>query len=500
MSRVKCYNCKKQRHFAKDCKKAKVKDYEYYKTKMLLAKKDKDEQVLLVEDQAWMESSIDSDQEINANMVFMAQIEKVLYDSKASSSSVDEKIYEVSYYLSKSESESEYETSEYYDNSTNYGLFVNNDDDQEIFRDAIESASENFIENHIDSQKDYDKFDEKYAKLEAERYEYMIRYYAYFDNNKQHRKQIADQEVLYDKMSVQLVELDKHVRDLKNTVLEKDFKISELKECVRNKDLETENCLERLNVCENKLNKMGQTNQTVHMIMPSKYNLYNGRKGIGFENPSYFEKAKDLRLTLYDEKKFKRSRENKIEFAYDYGNLNASYVNEKINFEDDYFQEIINPDFEKIDSPFQQTSSLKPYKKANLETIESLKSKGFESSENVSSESENQTENDCLVVEKECDKEENPKQTSSLKPYVPNVILEKIIIDLEDEVVNLLEKEKVNLETIKSLKSKSFESSGKVCSESENQSENDCLVIEKECDKEENPKVIAHGMIKLNGS
>nr|GEY83084.1 integrase, catalytic region, zinc finger, CCHC-type, peptidase aspartic, catalytic [Tanacetum cinerariifolium] len=183
MSRVKCYNCKKEGHFAKDCKKAKVKDYEYYKTKMLLAKKDKDEQVLLAEDQAWMELSNDSNQEINANMA-------------------------------------------------------------------------------------------------------------------------------------------------------------------------------------------------VHMIMPSKDNLYNGRKRIGFKNPSYFEKAKDLRPTLYDEKviglgytlmflthsdealeieKFKRSRENKIEFAYDYGNLNASYVNEKINFEDDYFEEIINPDFEKFDSPFQQT-------------------------------------------------------------------------------------------------------------------------------------------------
>nr|GEX28157.1 hypothetical protein [Tanacetum cinerariifolium] len=201
---------------------------------------------------------------------FMAQIEKVLSDSEASSSSADEKISE-----------------------------------------------------------------EKYAKLEAERYEYMIRYSAYFDNDKQHRKQIADQQVLFDKMSVQLVELDKHVRDLKNTVLEKDFKISELEECVRNKDLEIEKCLERLNVCENKLHKMGQTNQTVHMIMPSKDNLYNGRKGIGFENLSYFEKAKDLRPTLYDEKviglgytpmflthsdealeieKFKRSRENKIEF------------------------------------------------------------------------------------------------------------------------------------------------------------------------------------------
>nr|GFD39345.1 hypothetical protein [Tanacetum cinerariifolium] len=55
MSRVKCYNCKKEGHFAKDYKKAKVKDYKYYKTKILLAKKDKDEQVLLAEDQAWME-------------------------------------------------------------------------------------------------------------------------------------------------------------------------------------------------------------------------------------------------------------------------------------------------------------------------------------------------------------------------------------------------------------------------------------------------------------
>nr|GFB36743.1 hypothetical protein [Tanacetum cinerariifolium] len=159
-----------------------------------------------------------------------------------------------------------------------------------------------------------------------------------------------------------------------------------------------------------------------------------------FENPSYFEKAKDLRPSLYDEKviglgytpmflihsdealeieKFKRSRENKIEFAYDYGNLNASYVNEKIKFSDDYFQEIINPDFDKIDSSFQQTSSLKPY---------------------------------------------------------PTMILEKIIIDLEDEVVSLIEKEKANLKIIESLKSKDYESSENAIYESENQSENDCHV------------------------
>nr|GEX02663.1 integrase, catalytic region, zinc finger, CCHC-type, peptidase aspartic, catalytic [Tanacetum cinerariifolium] len=95
--------------------------------------------------------------EINVNMVFMAKMENVLSDSDKSSSSVEETIAEVAYYTSESESESEYETSEYYDNSTNYGLFVNDNDDQEIFHDAIESASQNFIENHIDSQKNYDK-------------------------------------------------------------------------------------------------------------------------------------------------------------------------------------------------------------------------------------------------------------------------------------------------------------------------------------------------------
>nr|GEZ83537.1 hypothetical protein [Tanacetum cinerariifolium] len=121
MSKVKCYNCKKETHFAKDCKKAKVKDYNYYKIKILLAKKDSDVKVLLAKDQAWMESNSDSNQEINANMVFMAKMEKVLLDSDKSSSSAEETIAE------------------------------------KIFHDAIESASENFIETHIDSQKDYDK-------------------------------------------------------------------------------------------------------------------------------------------------------------------------------------------------------------------------------------------------------------------------------------------------------------------------------------------------------
>nr|GFA80008.1 integrase, catalytic region, zinc finger, CCHC-type, peptidase aspartic, catalytic [Tanacetum cinerariifolium] len=74
----------------------------------------------------------------------------------------------------------------------------------------------------------------------------------------------------------------------------------------------------------------------------------------------------------------------------------------------------------------------------------------------------------------------------------------KIIIDLKDEVVSLLEKEKANLETIEYLKSKGSESSENAIFESENQSENDCQEIEKVCDRKENPNVIAPGMFKLN--
>nr|GEY98807.1 hypothetical protein [Tanacetum cinerariifolium] len=233
----------------------------------------------------------DSDQEINANMVFMAQIEKVLSDSETSSLAADDKISEVSYYLSESESESKYETLEYYDNTTTHGLFVNDNDNQEIFHEC-KIFPENHIESPIDhnelaidhndfegvdnlirkfnkkivkclkriekenqQNKDFenqnkdlqDKYNvlknqettfemnnkelnaqlkvlieknddllaqtnvlkdqlqvnhvvidthpecqEKYAKLKANRYEYMIRYSAYFDNDKQHRKQIAD--------------------------------------------------------------------------------------------------------------------------------------------------------------------------------------------------------------------------------------------------------------------------------------------------------------------
>nr|GEX53612.1 hypothetical protein [Tanacetum cinerariifolium] len=154
-------------------------------------------------------------EEINANMVFMVQIEKVLSDSEASSSSSDEKIAEVSYYISKSESESElirkfnkkiakclkriekanqqnkdfknqnkdlqdkYDvlknqatTFEMKNNELNEQMKVlieKNDDllaQMNVLKDQLQ-VKHVVIDTHVECQ-------EKYAKLEAERYEYMM--------------------------------------------------------------------------------------------------------------------------------------------------------------------------------------------------------------------------------------------------------------------------------------------------------------------------------------
>nr|GEU64557.1 hypothetical protein [Tanacetum cinerariifolium] len=352
MSRVKCYNCKKEGHFAKDCKKVKVKDYEYYKTKMLLVKKDKDEQVLLAKHQAWMESSSDSDQEINANMVFMAQIEKVLSDSEASSSSAYEKNSEVSYYLSETEKET---------------VVVTSDPLALIVEKTNVSRSKEKVVVSLDSEgSEADDFSElkKITALLAKAFN-RRKFYSKQPNNK-----------LRTSSSYQSA-------NKKQEFVKTDTKKVEKKDDEKKRDM-------------------------------SKIKCYNCKKEGHFAKDYKKAKVKDYE---YYKTKMLLAKKDKDEQA------SSSSADEKIS-----------------------------------------------------------------------------EQTSSLKSYVPNVILEKIIIDLEDEVVSLLEKERANLETIKSLKSKGFESSETVSSESENQSENDCHVVEKQCGNMKSSKVIAPGMFKLNVS
>nr|GEW11498.1 hypothetical protein [Tanacetum cinerariifolium] len=288
------------------------------------------------------------------DIIFMAKMEKVLSDSEESSSSAEETIVKTLMMIKK-------------------------------IHDAIESASETFNENHIISQIDHDE--SAVDHNDSEENDHLVDKLI-----KKFNHQIAKCQKRIEKVNQQNKDLENQNKNLQdkydalqnqvNTFEEKNNEFNEQKKVLNEKN---DDLLAQTNVLQEQL-------KVKHVV------IYTHTKC--FENPSYFCKAKELRHSLYDERviglgytlmflthsnealeieKFKRARENKIEFAYDYENLNASYVNEKINFSDDYFQEIVNPDFENIDSLFQQTSLL--------------------------------------------------------KPYVPNVILEKIIIDLEDEVI-----------------------------------------------------------------
>nr|GEW69481.1 integrase, catalytic region, zinc finger, CCHC-type, peptidase aspartic, catalytic [Tanacetum cinerariifolium] len=190
----------------------------------------KDEQVLLAEDHAWMESSSDSDQEINANMVFMAHMEKVLSDSKESSSSKEETIAEVCYYTSESESESEYETLDYYDNFTNYGLFVNNDDDQEIFHDSSEKYSETHIGlqmDHDPSAVDHNNYEETANltnKLIKEFDKKIAKYHKRVEKANQQSKEFENQtKFLQEKCNV--LQNQRNTFEVKNNELNKQIKV-----------------------------------------------------------------------------------------------------------------------------------------------------------------------------------------------------------------------------------------------------------------------------------
>ncbi|GKD84513.1 retrovirus-related pol polyprotein from transposon TNT 1-94, partial [Tanacetum coccineum] len=184
-------------------------------------------------DQAWMESNSDSDQEISANMVFMAKMEKVLSDSKKSSSEtiaesevdhndseekdhlVDKLIKKFNQKIAKCQKRIEKANQQSKDLQDKYDVLKNQ-------VNTFEEKNNEFNEQI--------KLNSQYAKLEEERYEYMIRYSDLCDNDKQRRKKIDEQEILFDKMSRQLVEMNNNVLRLQEKILEKETKMSELED------------------------------------------------------------------------------------------------------------------------------------------------------------------------------------------------------------------------------------------------------------------------------
>nr|GEU68913.1 hypothetical protein [Tanacetum cinerariifolium] len=159
--------------------------------------------------------------EIYANMVFMAKMEKVLSDLDESSSSAEESIIEIGKChkcIEKANQQSKDLENQNKDLQDKYDVLINQVNTFEEKNNELNEQMKVLNENNVDlltqTEVSQDQLKIKhvvidthtdcqaqYARLEEEIYEYMIRYSTLCENDKQDRKKIDEQEILFDNMS-----------------------------------------------------------------------------------------------------------------------------------------------------------------------------------------------------------------------------------------------------------------------------------------------------------
>nr|GFA82194.1 hypothetical protein [Tanacetum cinerariifolium] len=127
------------------------------------------------------------------------------------------------------------------------------------------------------------KNQEKYFEISQEKYDKLERCY---------QQSVYQEQCLSKKINAL------HLRTKKKK-LKSDFKTREGK--LLNKQIQLEKKIKELN---NILGKMGQSIQTIHMLLPKPYSFYHTKHkmALGYQNPFYLKQAQKKQQTLYDGK------------------------------------------------------------------------------------------------------------------------------------------------------------------------------------------------------